>query len=112
MQSLDIVRKIEYRKFEGEALSTLGKAYFDLGQIDKAIDHSDQALEIFRKMEYRQGEGEALFTKSQALHKLGQRTQAATLASEALQIFVQIESPLAEKVRKKLAEWGCDPVRN
>ena len=66
-QSLDIVRKIEYRKIEGEALCTLGKAYSDLGQIDKAIDHCDQALKIFKKMEYRRGEGEALFTKSLAL---------------------------------------------
>jgi tetratricopeptide (TPR) repeat protein len=108
MQSLDIVRKIEYRKIEGEALCTLGKAYFDLGELNKAIDHCDQALNIFKKMEYRMGEGEALFAKSQALHKLGQRTQATALANEALQIFSQIESPLAEKVRQKLAEWAVE----
>ncbi len=112
MKSLDIVRKIEYKKLDGEALSTLAKAYSNLGQIDKAIDHCDQALKIFKNMEYRRGEGEALFTKGQALHKLDRRTEAAALAAEALQIFVQIESPLAEKVRQKLAEWGCDPVRN
>ena len=106
MQSLDLVHKIEYRKFEGKALCTLGNAYSDLGQIDKALDHCDQALKIFKKMEYRRGEGEALFTKSLALDKLGQRTEAAALANEALQIFSQIESPLAEKVRRKLAEWA------
>ena len=113
MQSLDIVRKIEYQRIEGEALCTLGKAYSDLGQIDKAIDHCDQALKIFQKMEYRRGEGDALFNKSLALHKLSQQKVAADLANEALQIFQQIESPLqAEKVRQKLAEWGCSPERN
>jgi tetratricopeptide (TPR) repeat protein/predicted phosphodiesterase len=105
-ESLDIVRKIDYRKIEGDALCTLGKAYSNLGEIDKAIDHCDQALEIFKKMEYRRGEGEALFTKSLALDKLDRRTEAAVLATEALQIFSQIESPLAEKVRRKLAEWA------
>jgi len=111
-ESLNIVRKIEYRIFEGEALSTLGKAYSDLGQLDKAIDHCDQALKIFKNMEYRRGEGEALFTKSQVLHKLGPRTEAAALANEALQIFVQIESPLAEKARQQLAEWGASAEGN
>ena len=91
----------------GEALCTLGKAYSDLGKIDKAIDHCDQALKIFTKMEYRRGVGEALFNKSLALDKLGQRKDATDLANEALQIFSQIESPLkAEKVRQKLAEWA------
>jgi tetratricopeptide (TPR) repeat protein/predicted phosphodiesterase len=112
MQSLDIVRKIEYRKFEGKALCTLGKAYSDLGQLEKAIDDCDQALKIFKDIEYRRGEGEALFTKSQALAKLGQRKEAAALANEAIQIFSQIESPLAEKVRQKLAEWGSVPQEN
>ncbi|MHB8120052.1 MAG: tetratricopeptide repeat protein [Methanothrix sp.] len=111
-ESLDIVHKIEYRKIEGESLCTLGKAYSNLGQIDKAIDHCDQALKIFKKMEYRRGEGEALFTKSLALDKIERRTEAADLATEALQIFDQIESPLAEKVRQKLAEWGSSPEEN
>ena len=104
-ESLDIVRKLEYRIIEGEALCTLGKAYSDLGQIDKAIDHCDQALKIFQSMEYRRGEGEALFAKSLALQKLDRQTEAAALANEALRIFLQIESPLAEKVRRQLEAW-------
>jgi tetratricopeptide (TPR) repeat protein/predicted MPP superfamily phosphohydrolase len=111
-QSLDLVGKIEYRKIEGEALCTLGKAYSALGQIDKALNHCDRALEIFKKMEYRRGEGEALFAKSLALDRLGQRAQAASIANEALQIFSQIESPLAEKVSQKLAEWGTSAEEN
>ena len=105
MQSLEIVRKIEYRKIEGENLCNLGKVYADLGENNKAIDYCDQALEIFRKMEYRRGEGDALFYKSLALDKLGQRQNAIDSAKAALDIFEQIESPRAEKVRQKLAEW-------
>jgi len=111
-QALAIVREIGDKRNEGEALCNLGKAYSDLGQLDKAIDHCDQALKIFKKIEYRRGEAEALFTKSLALHKLGQRKDATDLATQALQIFSQIESPLAEKVRQKLAEWGCSPQEN
>jgi tetratricopeptide (TPR) repeat protein/predicted MPP superfamily phosphohydrolase len=105
MQSLDIVRKIEYRKIEGEALCTLGKVYSATGEIEKALDHYDQALKIFIDMEYRQGEGDAMFCKSQALDKLNRRPQAIDCAQKALQIFEQIESPKAEEVRQKLAEW-------
>ncbi|MEI8003263.1 MAG: tetratricopeptide repeat protein, partial [Methanothrix sp.] len=103
----------EYPKIEGDALCALAKAYSDLGQFDKALDHCDQALKIFQETKYRRGEGEAFFTKSLALDKLGQRTEATALANEALQIFQQIESPLkAEKVRQKLALWGCGPTEN
>jgi tetratricopeptide (TPR) repeat protein len=111
-QSLDLVRKIEYRKIEGEALCTLGKAYTNIGEIDKALDHCDQALKIFEKMEYRRGEAEALFSKSLALDKLSRREDAVDCARKSLQIFAQIESPQAEKVRQKLAEWGAGPQEN
>ena len=108
-ESLDIVRKIEYRKIEGEALCTLGKAYSDLGQLDKAIDHCDQALKIFKKMEYRRGEGEALFSKSLALDKLGQRKEAAALANEALQIFAADRKPPRRKSPPEAGRVGRQP---
>jgi hypothetical protein len=43
---------------------------------------------------------------SLSLHALGQNEKAASLAKSALAIFEEIESPTAETVRKKLAEWG------
>lgn len=104
-QSLEIVRKIEDRKNESDALCNLGKAYATLSEVGKAIDNFEQSLEIARKIEYRLGEGDALFNRSLALEKLGQRQEAIDLAKEALEIFEQIESPDAEKVRQKLAEW-------
>ena len=42
---------------------------------------------------------------SLALDSLGKRSEAVKLAKDALQIYEQIESPVAERVRRKLAEW-------
>jgi hypothetical protein len=39
------------------------------------------------------------------LDKLGEQSKAADYARSALGIYEQIESPWAENVRKKLAEW-------
>ena len=111
-QSLTIARRIEYRKIEGEALNTLGKAYLYLGEIYKALDHCEQALKIFQEILFKRGEGEALFYRSEALDKLGRRNDAIDCAKRALQIFQQIESPLAEKVRQKLVEWGFSRNEN
>ncbi len=43
---------------------------------------------------------------SLSLHALGQNEKAVSLARSALAIYEQIESPYAETIRKKLAEWG------
>ena len=69
-----IVRKIEDRKNESEALCNMGKAYATLDETHKAIEYYEQSLEIARKIEYRRGEGDALFNMSLALEKLGQRS--------------------------------------
>jgi tetratricopeptide (TPR) repeat protein len=93
----------------GDALCNLGRAYHDLGETPKAIENYYQSLEIARKIEYRKGEGEVLFYLSLSLDKLDQRKQAIHQAEDALKIFERIESPLAEKVRPKLAEWKETP---
>ncbi|WP_187287836.1 hypothetical protein [Methanothrix harundinacea] len=41
-----------------------------------------------------------------SLHALGQNEKAVSLARSALAIYEEIESPHAETVRRKLAEWG------
>jgi tetratricopeptide (TPR) repeat protein/predicted phosphodiesterase len=105
-KALAIAREIGDKRGEGNALGNLGLAHAALGDARQAIDHYDQALNIFKEIKYRRGEGETLFNKSLALDKLDRRTEAADLAKQALQILEQIESPLAEKVRSKLAEWA------
>jgi tetratricopeptide (TPR) repeat protein/predicted phosphodiesterase len=104
-QALEIVRKTEHKKIEDDALCNLGRVYADLNAPSKAIEYLNPSLEIARKIEYRRGEATALFNMSLALAKLGQRKEAIDNAEAALNIFERIESPLAEKVRSKLAEW-------
>lgn len=38
-------------------------------------------------------------------NELGNRAEAVKLAGEALAIYEQIENPMAETVRRQLAEW-------
>jgi tetratricopeptide (TPR) repeat protein len=71
----------------------------------KAIEYYRQSLEIARKIEARWTESDALFHLSLSLDELGKRKEAVDQAEDALRIFERIESPLAEKVRSKLAEW-------
>jgi hypothetical protein len=58
-----------------------------------------------REIGDRQGEGGALFNAAMALNELGNRTEAIRRAEQALSILVSIESPDAEKVRRRLAAW-------
>ena len=44
---------------------------------------------------------------SLSLYALGQQEKAITTANSALTIYERIESPYAEAVRQKLAEWGA-----
>jgi len=84
----------------------MGSAYHALGDSSKAITLHECALEIFREIGDRLGEGNALFNMSLTLNKIGEREKAIDRAQSALNIFEKIESPQAEKVRRKLAEWG------
>ena len=65
----------------------------------------EAALAAARRLKIRDAEGAHLGNLGSAYYALGDRAQAISHAEAALKIFEQIESPLAEKVRKKLAEW-------
>ena len=104
-QALAIAREIGDRRGEGNSLGSLGIVYNNIGDPRKAIEHNDQALTIFREIWDRRGEGNALWNTSLAQECLGKRSEAVKLAKEALAIYEQIESPMAETVRRKLAEW-------
>lgn len=74
-------------------------------QACKAIDYCEQALAIAREIGDRRGEGNALFNSCLALYKLGNCPEAIKNAEDALEIYRQIESPVAVRAEKKLAEW-------
>jgi tetratricopeptide (TPR) repeat protein len=109
-QSLVIKREIGDRRGEGNALGNLGIAYADLGDARKAIEYYEQHLVITREIGDRIGEGNALFNMGLALHGLEERERAIDLVKQALSIREAIESPLVEKTRNKLKEWGALPA--
>jgi tetratricopeptide (TPR) repeat protein len=88
-------------------LGNLGLAYASLDEQSKAIEYYEEALKISREIGDRRGEGNHLFNMSLSLQVLGRQEKAISLARSALEIFEQIESPNAEAVRQKLAEWGA-----
>ena len=104
-QRLIIAREIGDRRGEGAATGNLGLAYAALGETRKAIEYHEKYLAIAREIGDRRGEGNALWNMSLSLDKLGECARAIECAEAALKIYAEIESPHAEMVRKKLAEW-------
>ncbi|MDD4653568.1 MAG: tetratricopeptide repeat protein [Methanothrix sp.] len=104
-QALVIDREIGDRRGEGNALGNMGMAYANLGDTRKAFEYHEQALVISREIGDRKGEGNALWNMSLALHNLDKPSEAIKKAESALLIYKQIESPVAARVEKKLAEW-------
>jgi tetratricopeptide (TPR) repeat protein len=102
---LAISREIGNKKNEMTLLASIGLTYANLGNANRTIEYFDQALETVRIDGKIQEEAEILFKMSLALDKLGDRVEAIDKAKSTLAIFEQIESPLAEKVKQKLAEW-------
>jgi tetratricopeptide (TPR) repeat protein len=102
---LTAARRLKWRDAEGGALGNLGAAYAALGETRRAIEFYEQALQIARETGDRRGEGTVLWNMALALGQLEDRAQAMVHAEAALAIYEQIESPHADKVRKRLAEW-------
>jgi len=105
-ESLKISRNIGDKVNEGIQLGNIGQAYFRLGDPRKASEYYELALKVSRMIKNRPNEGVQLFYMSLNSYLLGQREEAISLARSALAIYEQIESPCAETVRKKLAEWN------
>ena len=106
-QVLAIARETGDRRAEGMMFGNLGNAYADLGETRRAIGYYEQQLRITREAGDRRPEGNALWNRALALDKLGRRDEAIADAQLALKIREEIEDPNADKVRRKLADWGA-----
>lgn len=104
-KTLEISNEMNDKRGKGDVLGNLAAAFVALREPIKAIDCSKLALKNSREIGDRYREANALFNMSLAQECLGKRSEAVKLAKEALAIYEQIESPEAEKVRRKLAEW-------
>ena len=77
----------------------LGTAYAGLGEVEKAIEHYQEALVISRETGDRRGEANSLGNLGTAYEKLGDLVRAVDHWRQALDIFVAIRSPHAAAVR-------------
>jgi tetratricopeptide (TPR) repeat protein len=105
-EALIIAQEVDSRKDESNALGNLGNAYHSLGKNRRAIEFYEAALAIAPQIGDRRSEGNVCLNMANALDALGEREQAISCAEAALDIFEEIESPLAESVRKLLTDWG------
>jgi tetratricopeptide (TPR) repeat protein len=107
-QRLKIALEIGDRRGEGNALGNLGSAYARMGEYRHAIEYHEQSLVIKREIGDRSGEANSLWNSALALDQLGDRKAAITRAQSALKIYEAIESPVAARVRPRLAKWRAE----
>ncbi|MBD0303743.1 MAG: tetratricopeptide repeat protein, partial [Tolypothrix sp. T3-bin4] len=75
----------------GAALTSLGNAYYSLGQYQQAIKFHQQSLDIAREIGARDGEGVSLMNLGNAYQSLGQYQQAIEFYQQSLQIALEID---------------------
>jgi len=100
-----LLDKIRDQRERMRILDELGTIHFLLSEPRKEIEYYEKALKISRKIGDRRSEGNALWNMGLALKDLGDTCKAIKCAKSALEIMESIESPHAEKVKRKLQEW-------
>ncbi|MHC5729836.1 MAG: tetratricopeptide repeat protein, partial [Nostoc sp.] len=72
------------------ALTSLGNAYYSLGQYQRAIEFYQQSLEISREIGDRNGEGNSLIGLGNAYKSLGEYQRAIEFHQQSLEISREI----------------------
>ncbi len=83
-------RRLGDLREEARALGYLGMAYFELGQIHKAITYFEQALAIHCKAGNRQGEGHILAHLGHAHYGLGELSKGISYYEQHLAIACEL----------------------
>ncbi len=83
-------RRLKDRAAEGRHVGSLGGAYRDLGQVERAIEHYEQALAIAREIGDRRNEAVWLGNLGIAYRALGQAERAIEHYEQALAIAREI----------------------
>jgi hypothetical protein len=91
-----IYRQIGDRHEEGLALSYLGAAFIELGEVERAAGHDEQCVAVARAIGNRQREGTALGNLGIAFVELGQVERAMGLLEQALRTGREIKDPRIE----------------
>jgi tetratricopeptide (TPR) repeat protein len=90
--ALAAARRLKYRQGEGNALGSLGLAYWSLGETQRAIQFHEQYLTIARKLGDRKGEGNALGNLGIAYRELGETQRAIQFYEQQLTIVREVGS--------------------
>jgi len=88
--ALEACTRSNDRAAQGSHLGNLGRAYFDLGDPQKAIDFYEKALAISREIGYLLGEGTDLVNLGNSYSNLGDLRKAIDFYEKALAIFREI----------------------
>jgi tetratricopeptide (TPR) repeat protein len=83
-------QQLGQRRDEGACLGSLGNAYSNLGEVQRAIEFYEQALSIAREIGDRHNEGASLGNLGLAYSNLGQVEQAIEYYQQALSIAQDI----------------------
>ncbi|MDQ2999009.1 MAG: tetratricopeptide repeat protein, partial [Chloroflexota bacterium] len=108
---LAAARRLGRKDAEGPILGTLGMAYAELGETQKAIDYQQQCLAVAREIGDRNGEAAALGNLGIAYAELGETQKAIEFFEQALAIAREIgdqngEAIISWNLGGELAEQG------
>jgi tetratricopeptide (TPR) repeat protein len=102
-------RRLGDREAEGNHLGSLGLAYKNLGEMEKAVDYYQQALVIARHLGDRRNEGTHLGNLGNACLLLGQMEKAVEHFEQALAIARETGDRQAEGTRLGSLGNACIP---
>jgi tetratricopeptide (TPR) repeat protein len=88
--ALSAARQIGDRRYEGAALGNLGIAYFNLGEVRKAIEFYEEYLAIAREIGDRRYEGAALANLGNTYSEFGETHKAIEFYEDYLAITREI----------------------
>jgi tetratricopeptide (TPR) repeat protein len=93
--ALDAARRVGDQEGEANHLGSLGLAYKNLGEMEKAIDYYQQALTLAHHIGDRRGEATHLRNLGGVYQILGETHQAVALFQQALDIVIELEDRTA-----------------
>jgi tetratricopeptide (TPR) repeat protein len=88
--ALAAARRQRDRGAEGARLGNLGLAYYDLGEVRRAIEYHELALVVLREIGFRRGEGQVLGNLGLAYYNLGDVRRAIEYHEQRLVIVREI----------------------
>ena len=111
-QALTLCAGAGHRRVEGEVWDSLGYVEHHLGNLTEAVGCYQRALNLFREVGDRFDETQALTHLGDTHHAAGELAQALEAWQQAIAILDDLQHPLADQVRAKLASLDDHASQN